>query len=185
MLSKKRETFASWEESTEGQAKIQRKQILNKRSKKASYSSKNSQLVSHFVPFKTVKKNHIHKKKNKTKPKNSSSSILHTLNVYSNNFWIINHNTQRGFISYINNTPRESNGILKKPSPIPSRSLDLLGRNSFVSTIGKRNVVAERLSQVQLRLIPSEWSETWRTRSLEQSTKAARAKGLKGKGFHN
>lgn len=118
MLSKKRETFASWEESAEGQAKIQRKQILNKRSKKASYSSKNSQLVSHFVPFKTVKKNHIHKKKNKTKPKNSSSSILHTLNVYSNNFWIINHNTQRGFISF--SITHQENPTESWKSPPPS-----------------------------------------------------------------
>lgn len=50
--------------------------------------------------LKQLKKITYTKKKNKTKPKNSSSSILHTLNVYSNNFWIINHNTQRGFISF-------------------------------------------------------------------------------------
>lgn len=63
--------------------------------------------------------------------------------------------SQRGLISFL---IRESNGILKKPPP-PFPSPALLDRNSFVSTVGKRNVMAGRLSQVQLRLIPSEWSE--------------------------
>lgn len=133
--------------AAEGQAKIQRKQIPNGRSKKASYPSKNSQLVSYLVPFE-FKKKII----NKTK-KNSSSSIPpHLKRMFKELF---NHNAQRGLISFL---IRESNGILKKPPP-PFPSPALLDRNSFVSTVGKRNVMAGRLSQVQLRLIPSEWSE--------------------------
>lgn len=127
--------FASWKQP-KGQAKIQRKQILNKGSKKASYSSKKlSTRISRLRHFK--KKNH---------KKNSSSSIApHLKRAFKELF---NHNAQRGLISF-SITQRIQRNLEKALLPFP-----FLGRNSFV---GERNV--GRLSQVQLRLIPSEWSE--------------------------
>lgn len=129
--------FASWKQP-KGQAKIQRKQILNKEKQESFLLLKetlNSFPISRLRHFK--KKNH---------KKNSSSSIApHLKRAFKELF---NHNAQRGLISF-SITQRIQRNLEKALLPFP-----FLGRNSFV---GERNV--GRLSQVQLRLIPSEWSE--------------------------
>ena len=128
--------FASWKQPKVGRPRFKENKFSIRRSRKASYSSKKlSTRISRLRHFK--KKNH---------KKNSSSSIApHLKRAFKELF---NHNAQRRLISF-SITQRIQRNLEKALLPFP-----FLGRNSFV---GERNV--GRLSQVQLRLIPSEWSE--------------------------